>query len=174
MRRWLISARPLSLSLVSLKLSGLKQAWHKGEGCKETEFLQVLWKTDMRQRQKLLLPCKEPAVCASETHVRVVLPAVPVISPRLVRWLVSVLPAPEHLLVPGTWWRELEVLWVEKAKGCGRSDRVGEGSHSWEGWGCHSQDVLEEEKPVLPESVTCGMTCLIPVPSCLSPYPEVF
>ena len=51
-------------------------------------------------------------MCTPETHTRVVLPAGPVSSPRLVQWLAAVLLAPEHFWVPGhsVWRRELAVL----------------------------------------------------------------
>lgn len=78
MRRCLISRRPPSFSSVSLKLSSFKQTWQKLRGCPiPTVFL----KTEMRQRQKLLLPAREAAVCTPEPSVGVVLPVGPVTFP---------------------------------------------------------------------------------------------
>lgn len=67
-----------------------------------------------------------------------------------------VLPPPEHLLGASlsAWKRELEELWVVARVKSERAweEEVGEGSHNWEDWGYHGQDVTGEENPNIKET----------------------
>lgn len=150
MRRCLVS-RPLSSSPVSSGQSGFKQGWQKGRGCKEAKFIDDFWKPEMRQKQKLLLPCE--LVCS--VYCRDLCKDGPASwTSQLSNWsdvwhlyflLLSICGCLATRCGRMS-WRCCE-YWPEQKSVGGGSGRIGECSHSWEVWGYHGGDVIQQENP---------------------------
>lgn len=114
-------------------------------------------KPEIWQRQKFLLPAKEAAVCTPEPQCE----GCPSSWASHLPQMGLVLPPPELSVgaSPSVWKRE---LWVLARVKCERAweEEVGEGSHNWEDWGYHGQDVTEEGNPNLKETKPYWCCCL--------------
>lgn len=143
MRRCLISRRPPSSSFVSFKLSQFKQVWQK---CPiPTGFFKTKNEAEAETTPAFKTVCS--------VHSRAHWEGCPSSWASHLSQMGLVLPPSEHLPVPALQcgrgsWRSWECWPQWRAK----EEEVGEGSHNWEHYGYHDQNVAKEKNPNLKET----------------------
>lgn len=167
MRRCLISRRPPSSSFVSFKLSQFKQVRQK---CPiPTGFFKTKNEAEAETTPAFKRGCS--------VHSRAQCEGCPSSWASHLSQMGLVLPPPKHLPVPALQcgrgsWRSWECWPGWRAK----EEEVGEGSHNWEHYGYHDQNVTKEENPNLKETKPhwCPYLWdnLVHITSCLSPSAE--